>query len=43
MSATKIVTDSACELSAAMVEELGVVVIPHRLRLGAQTVLDGPD
>jgi DegV family protein with EDD domain len=36
-----VVTDSACDLPAAMTEALGVTVVPLRLILGDETYLDG--
>ncbi|HQR45985.1 MAG TPA: DegV family protein, partial [Thermoanaerobaculia bacterium] len=36
-----VVTDSACDLPAAMAEALGVTVVPLRLMLGDETYLDG--
>jgi DegV family protein with EDD domain len=42
MSAVKIVTDSSAELSAEVVEELGITVVPWRLQLGTETHQDAP-
>jgi DegV family protein with EDD domain len=40
MSQVKIVTDSAAELSPQVVEELGITVVPWRIRLGSEIVTD---
>jgi len=41
MAKVKIVTDSTADLPSALAKELGIVVIPHRLRIGKETYLDG--
>ena len=38
-----IMTDSAADLDQALVEELGVEVLPLSLSLGGKTYLDWPD
>lgn len=43
MSVTRIVTDSTAELCPEMVEELGITVVPMRIRLGSEVHVDGPD
>lgn len=43
MSITRIVTDSTAELAPEVVEELGITVVPMRLRLGAEVMVDGPE
>lgn len=43
MSSARIVTDSAAELSARVVEELGIAVVPLCVCLGSETLEDGPD
>jgi len=42
MAKTRIVTDSAAELGPAVVEALGISVVPWHIRLGTETVVDGP-
>ncbi len=41
MGRVVIVTDSSACLPSGLVEELGIVVVPHRLHLGGQTYEDG--
>jgi len=43
MSITRIVTDSTAELDPEIAQSLGITVIPWRLRLGSESVSDGPD
>ncbi|MFP3895887.1 MAG: DegV family protein [Anaerolineales bacterium] len=43
MSQVKVVTDSAAELSPQVVEDLGITVVPWRIRLGPETVTDDGD
>ncbi len=43
MSQVKVVTDSAAELSPQVVEDLGITVVPWRIRLGSETVTDDAD
>lgn len=43
MSQVKVVTDSAAELSSQVVEDLGITVVPWRIRLGSETVTDDAD
>ncbi|MFO7917144.1 MAG: DegV family protein [Anaerolineae bacterium] len=43
MSQVRVVTDSAAELSPQIVEELGITVVPWRIRLGSETVTDDAD
>ena len=43
MSITRIVTDSTAELAPEVVEELGVLVVPMRIRFGQQVMVDGPE
>ncbi|MEA3408014.1 MAG: DegV family protein [Chloroflexota bacterium] len=42
MSQVKVVTDSAAELSPQIVEDLGITVVPWRIRLGSEVVTDDP-
>jgi DegV family protein with EDD domain len=41
MRKVAIVTDSSACLPSALTEELGILVVPHRLHLGGQTLEDG--
>lgn len=41
MAKVKIVTDSTADLPAALAKDLGITVIPHRLRIGNESYLDG--
>jgi DegV family protein with EDD domain len=43
MSITRIVTDSTAELGPEVVEELGIAVVPMRIRLGSKVMVDGPE
>lgn len=43
MSDFKIITDSTCDLSQEMVDELDVTVIPMNFTIGADSFLDYPD
>ena len=43
MSKARIVTDSSAELPSEAVEALGIAVVPWRVRLGPDTLVDGPD
>ncbi len=43
MSITRIVTDSTAELAPEVVEELGISVVPMRIRLGSEVLVDGPE
>ena len=43
MSSARIVTDSSAELPAGVVEELGITVVPLRVSVGAQMLVDGPE
>jgi len=40
MSGIKVVTDSACDLSSAMVEERGIKVVPLTIRFGEEEFVD---
>lgn len=42
MARARIVTDSAAELDPEIIEELGITVVPWRIRLGTETVPDEP-
>lgn len=42
MSQARIVTDSAAELPSDVAESLGIVVVPWRIRMGAETLIDQP-
>lgn len=42
MSTARIVTDSAAELSPEVIEKLGITVVPWRIHLGSETLLDLP-
>jgi DegV family protein with EDD domain len=41
MARIRVVTDSACDLSAALTEEHGVTVVPLSIRFGAEEFVDG--
>ena len=41
MTRIRVVTDSACDLSAEVAEEHGVVVVPLSIRFGAEEFVDG--
>jgi DegV family protein with EDD domain len=43
MTRIRVVTDSACDLSAEVAEEHGVVVVPLSIRFGAEEFVDGRD
>src|SRR4051794_37259479 len=43
MGAVAIVTDSSCDLPAALVAELGITVVPLTVRFGATEFVDGVD
>jgi DegV family protein with EDD domain len=43
MSNARIVTDSASDIAPDVAQELGIVVIPHRIQLGAETLIDDPE
>jgi DegV family protein with EDD domain len=40
MSAVRVVTDSACDLPDEVVEELGIVIVPLRIRFGEEELVD---
>ena len=42
MPNARIVTDSAADLTPEVAEELGIAIVPHRIRLGTRTLLDEP-
>jgi len=42
MSVTRIVTDSTADLAPEVLEELGISVVPMRIRLGSDVLVDGP-
>jgi DegV family protein with EDD domain len=42
MSQARIVTDSSADLAPETVEELGIVVVPHRLQFGSEVLIDAP-
>ena len=42
MSITRIVTDSTADLGSEITEELGITVVPMRIRLGPEVMVDGP-
>ena len=41
MARIRVVTDSACDLSAALAEECGVTVVPLSIRFGSEEFVDG--
>jgi DegV family protein with EDD domain len=41
MARIRVVTDSACDLSAALAEERGVTVVPLSIRFGSEEFVDG--
>ncbi len=41
MARIRVVTDSACDLSAAMAEERGVTIVPLSIRFGSEEFIDG--
>ena len=41
--AVKIVTDSTCDLSPQLAEELGITIVPVYLRFGEKVYRDGVD
>ena len=43
MARIRVVTDSACDLSAEMAAEHGVTVVPLSIRFGAEEFVDGKD
>lgn len=43
MSITRIVTDSTADLCPEVIEDLGITVVPMRLRLGPEEMVDGPE
>ena len=43
MSITRIVTDSTAELCPEIVEALNITVVPMRIRLGTEVMVDGPE
>ncbi|HEV2368826.1 MAG TPA: DegV family protein [Acidimicrobiales bacterium] len=43
MGEVRIVTDSACDLPAALVEELAIEVVPLTIRFGQEELVDGLD
>lgn len=43
MSNARIVTDSSAEVDPQVADELGITVLPWRLRLGAETLADTPE
>ena len=42
MGRARIVTDSSADLSDEIVHELGITVVPLRIKAGAETLADGP-
>ncbi|TEU11604.1 MAG: hypothetical protein E3J25_07925 [Anaerolineales bacterium] len=42
MSNARIVTDSSADLSSEAVEELGITVVPLGIRVGRETLVEGP-
>jgi len=43
MSPVKVVTDSAAELSEEAIEAFDITVVPWRVQIGTETLVDGPD
>ncbi|NLG51649.1 MAG: DegV family protein [Chloroflexi bacterium] len=43
MSNARIVTDSAADLDPEVIRDLGIVVVPHRIQLGTETLSDDPE
>ncbi|MHB0859496.1 MAG: DegV family protein [Anaerolineae bacterium] len=43
MAVARVVTDSAADLSSQLVEELGITVLPVRLQLGSEVLIDGAE
>lgn len=43
MSPVKIVTDSAAELSEEIIETFEITVVPWRIQIGTETLIDGPE
>ena len=41
MARIRVVTDSACDLSADMAEERGVTIVPLSIRFGSEEFVDG--
>jgi len=42
MAQVKIVTDSAAELPQDVIDDLGITVVPWRVQVGPETLIDGP-
>ncbi|MEN6479596.1 MAG: DegV family protein [Anaerolineales bacterium] len=42
MASARIITDSSCELAADVIEPLGITVLPWRVRVGAEILVDTP-
>ena len=43
MARIRVVTDSACDLSAAVAAEHGVTIVPLTIRFGTEEFVDGRD
>jgi DegV family protein with EDD domain len=43
MSMVRIVTDSSAELPEELIEEYAITVVPWRLQMGTETLVDGPN
>ena len=41
MARVRVVTDSACDLSAALAKEQGITVVPLSIRFGSEEFVDG--
>jgi DegV family protein with EDD domain len=43
MARVRVVTDSTAHLDPQSVEKLGIIVLPMRIQIGAETLVEGPD